>query len=254
MSGWLSVNGRVDDTDVDEGAEVDGDVDDPELGDADEGRLRTDGGTDDDAAEIKQLLSEGDDDGGLADAVTGEDEDDEYEGGPAMDFGLKLGAPFALVAVGLLFVGPQPLLEFDPTGRYVIDTLDVGGPGNIVYISAATLALSFLAGLLYPSVADDLDADDDFKMDLGLGLSLPTVAVMGLGVLFFMFWPAVFALLNGALVEALLTVVVAVVLVAIAVAGSVVTLVVAAVATLYFVGPALVGSYVGGFIGERIAT
>lgn len=224
--------------------------------DADDDAIRTDGGTeDDDAAEIKQLLSEGDDDGDLADAVTGEDdEDDEYEGGPAMDFGLKLGAPFALVAVGLLFVGPQPLLEFDPTGKYFIDTLDVGGPGNIVYISASTLALSFLAGLLYPSLEDDLDADDDFKMDLGLGLSLPTVAVMGLGVLFFMFWPAVFALLNGALVEALITVVIAVVLVAIAVAGSIITLVVAAIATLYFVGPALVGSYVGGFIGERIAT
>ncbi|WP_227133862.1 hypothetical protein [Halorubellus salinus] len=217
--------------------------------------IRTDGGTeDDDAAEIKQMLSEGDDDGELADAVTGDDEDDEYEGGPAMDFGLKLGAPFALVTVGLLFVDPQPLLEFDPTGKYFIDTLDVGGPGNIVYISASTLALSFLAGLLYPSLADDIDADDDFKMDLGLGLSLPTVAVMGLGVLFFMFWPAVFALLNGALVEALITVVIAVVLVAIAVAGSIVTLVVAAIATLYFVGPALIGSYVGGFIGERIAT
>lgn len=217
--------------------------------------VRTDGGTeDDDAADIKRLLSEGDDDGSLADAVTGDDdEEEEYEGGPAMDFGLKLGAPFALVAVGLLFVGPEPLLAFDPQGKYIIDTLDVGGPGNIVYISASTLALSFLAGLLYPSMADDLDADDDFRMDLGLGLSLPTVAVMGLGVLFFMFWPAVFALLNGALVEALITVVVAVVLVAIAVAGSVITLVVAAIATLYFVGPALVGSYVGGFVGERIA-
>ena len=217
--------------------------------------VRTDGGTeDDDAADIKRLLTAGDDDGSLADAVTGDDdEEEEYEGGPAMDFGLKLGVPFALVAVGLLFVGPEPLLAFDPQGKYIIDTLDVGGPGNIVYISASTLALSFLAGLLYPSMADDLDADDDFRMDLGLGLSLPTVAVMGLGVLFFMFWPAVFALLNGALVEALITVVVAVVLVAIAVAGSVITLVVAAIATLYFVGPALVGSYVGGFVGERIA-
>lgn len=227
--------------------------------DAGDGALRTDGGTGDDdaAAEVQQLLSEGDDDGELADAVTGdddEDEDEEYDGGPAMGFGLKLGAPFALVAVGLLFVGPQPLLEFDPTGKYFIDTLDVDGPGNIVYISASTLALSFLAGLLYPSLADDLDGDDDFKLDLGLGLSLPTVAVMGLGVLFFMFWPAVFALLNGALVEALITVVIAVVLIGIAVAGSIITLIVAAIATLYFVGPALIGSYVGGFIGERIAT
>jgi hypothetical protein len=220
-----------------------------------DGRPRTDGGTgDDDAvADIKQMLSEGDDDGGLADAVDGEDEDDEYEGGPAMDFGLKLGAPFALVAVGLLFVGPQPLLEFDPTGRYFVNTLDVGGPGNIVYISAGTLALSFLSGLLYPSFADGLD-DDDFKMDLGLGLSLPTVAIMGLGVLFFLFWPAVFALLNGALVEALLSLVVALVLVGIAIAGSIITIVVAAIATIYFVGPALIGSYVGGFVGERIAT
>jgi len=217
--------------------------------------VRTDGGTggeDDAVADIKRMLSEGDDDGPLADAVDGEDEDEEYEGGPAMDVGLKLGAPFALVAVGLLFVGPQPLLEFDPTGRYFIDTLDVGGPGNIVYISTGTLALSFLSGLLYPSFADELD--DDFKMDLGLGLSLPTIAVMGLGVLFFLFWPAVFALLNGALVEALLSLVVALVLVGIAVAGSIITLVVAAIATIYFVGPALIGSYVGGFVGERIAT
>jgi hypothetical protein len=215
--------------------------------------LRTDGGTEDDAAaDIKQMLSEGDDDGGLADAVDGEDEDDEYEGGPAMDAGLKLGAPFALVAVGLLFVGPQPLLEFDPTGRYFIDTLDVGGPGNIVYISASTLGLAFLSGLLYPSFAADLD--ENFKMDLGLGLSLPTVAVMGLGVLFFALWPVLFDLLNGAFVDALITLVVVLVLVGIAIAGSVITLVVAAIATLYFVGPALVGSYVGGFVGERIAT
>ena len=121
-----------------------------------------------------------------------------------------------------------------------------------MYISTGTLALAFLAGVLYPSFADELD--DDFKMDLGLGLSLPTVAVMGLGVLFFLFWPAVFAVLNGALVEALISLVVALVLVGIAVAGSVVTLVVAAIATIYFVGPALVGSYVGGFVGERIAT
>lgn len=235
MSGWRSTDG-------------------PSDGD---GRPRTDGGTgdeDDSVADIKRMLSEGDDDGGLADAV-GEGEeaaDEEYEGGPAMDVGLKLGAPFALVAVGLLFVGPQPLLEFDPTGRYVIDTLDVGGPGNIAYISAATLALSFLSGLLYPSFADELD--DDFKMDLGLGLSLPTVAAMALGVLFFALWPVLFDLLNGAFVDALITLVVVIVLLAIAVAGSVVTLVVAAIATLYFVGPALVGSYVGGFVGERIAT
>lgn len=235
MSGWRSTDGPSDGDD----------------------RPRTDGGTggeDDAVADIKRMLSEGDDDGSLADAV-GEGEeaaDEEYEGGPAMDVGLKLGAPFALVAVGLLFVGPQPLLEFDSTGRYFIDTADVGGPGNIVYISTATLALSFLSGLLYPSFADELD--DDFKMDLGLGLSLPTVAVMGLGVLFFLFWPAVFALLNGALVEALISLVVALVLVGIAIAGSVITLVVAAIATIYFVGPALVGSYVGGFVGERIAT
>ena len=129
---------------------------------------------------------------------------------------------------------------------------DDGGPGNIVCISASTLALAFLAGLLYPAFADELD--DGFKMDLGLGLSLPTVAIMGLGVLFFVFWPAVFALLNGALVEALISLVVTLVLVGIAIAGSIITLVVAAIATLYFVGPALVGSYVGGFVGERIAT
>ena len=233
MSGWRSADGPSDGDD----------------------RPRTDGGTgdeDDAVADIKRMLSEGDDDGGLADVVDGEDEGDEYEGGPAMDVGLKLGAPLALVAVGLLFVGPQPLLEFDPTGKYFINTLDVGGPGNIVYISTATLGLSFLAGLLYPSLADELD--DDFKLDLGLGLSLPTVAVMGLGVLFFLFWPAVFALLNGALAEALISLVVALVLVGIAIAGSIVTLVVAAIATIYFVGPALIGSYVGGFVGERIAT
>jgi hypothetical protein len=118
---------------------------------------RTDGGTEDDAvADIKRMLSEGDDDGTLTEAVEGD------EG------------------------------------------------------------------------ADELD--EDFKMDFGLGLSLPTVAVMGLGVLFFLFWPAVFALLNGPFVEAIIS------------------LVVAAIATIYFVGPALVGSYVGGFVGERIAT
>jgi hypothetical protein len=116
----------------------------------------------------------------------------------------------------------------------------------------ATLALSFLAGLLYPSFADELDGD--FKVDLGLGLSLPTVAVMSLGVLFFLFRPGVFALLDGALVDALLGLAVALVLVGIAIAGSVITLVVAAIATIYFVGPALIESYVGGFVGERTAT
>jgi len=208
----------------------------------------TDGGTDDDVAEIKQLLeSEGGDDVAVED-----DDDEEFESSAAMDVGMKVGAPFALVAVGLLFVGPTPLLEFDVGGQYIIDTLDVGGPGNIVYISALTLALAFLAGLLYPSVADDVD--DEFKLDLGLGLAVPTLGLLALLVLVFMFWPALWALMNGAIVEALLVVVVAVVLLAIAFAGSIITLVVAAIATLYVVGPALVGSYVGGFLGELVAT
>jgi len=207
----------------------------------------TDGGTDDDVAEIKELLErEGGDD------VAVEDDDEEFERTTAMDVGMLLGAPFAFVAVGLLFVGPTPLLEFDVGGQFVIDTLDVGGPGNVVYISGLTLALSFLVGLLYPSFASDLD--DEFKMDLGLGIALPTLALMGLLVLLFLFWPALWALVNGAIVEALLAVVVAVVLIAIAVAGSLITLVVAAIATLYVVGPALVGSYVGGFLGQFVAT
>jgi len=209
----------------------------------------TDGGTDDDVAEIKQLLeSEGGDDVAVED-----DDDEEFESSAAMDVGMKVGAPFALVAVGLLFVGPTPLLEFDVGGQYIIDTLDVGGPGNIVYISALTLALAFLAGLLYPSLIED-ELDDEFKLDLGLGLVVPTLGLLALLVLVFMFWPALWALMNGAIVEALLVVVVAVVLLAIAFAGSIITLVVAAIATLYVVGPALVGSYVGGFLGELVAT
>lgn len=216
-------------------------------GDSGGGRLVTDGGTDDDVAEIKQLLeSEGEGE------VDVDEDDEDFESSAAMDFGMKVGAPFALVAVGLLFVGPTPLLEFDFGGQYVIDTLDVGGPGNIVYISALTLALAFGSGLLYPSLASEVD--DEFKMDLGLGLAVPTLGLLALLVLVFMFWPALWALMNGAIVEALLIVVVAVVILAIAFAGSIITLVIAAIATLYIVGPALVGSYVGGFLGEVVAT
>jgi hypothetical protein len=223
---------------------------DDDRDDADEDPVRIDGGTEDDAAKIQQLL-EGDD-ASLADAERTSEDDEEFESGPAMDFGLKIGAPFALVAVGLLFVGPTPLLEFDPGGMYIIDTLDVGGPGNIVYISAATLVLSLFAGLVYPFTAEDLD--EDFKMDIGLGISLPTIALVGALVLLFLLWPVLYSLLNGALIQAGIALVVAVVIVGIAVAGSIITLVLAAIATLYFVGPALLGSYVGGFVGQFAAT
>lgn len=212
--------------------------------------VRTDGGrVDDDVEEIKEMLESGTDDEDLADAL---DEEQDDESSPAMDFGMKIGIPFAIVAVGLLFVGPQPLLEFDMSGRYIIESVDQGGPGNIVYISGATLALSFVLGLFYPMIAGDVV--DDFKTDLGLGLVVPTLGLMALLVVVFLFWPALYELMNGAIVDALISVGIAVVVIAVAVAGNVISLVIAAIATLYVVGPALVGSYLGGFIGERMAT
>lgn len=214
--------------------------------------VRTDGGqTDDEAvADIKEMLETGDGDGDLGEAVEAEPADDETS--PAMDFGMKIGVPFAIVAVGLLFVGPQPLLEFDMSGKYIIETVDQGGPGNIVYISGATLALAFVLGVFYPLFVND--PVDDFKMDLGLGLVVPTLGLMAVLVLVFLFWPALYEFMNGAIVDALISIVIAVVLIAIAVAGNLISLVIAAIATLYVVGPALIGSYLGGFIGGAMAT
>lgn len=214
--------------------------------------VRTDGGTDDDVAEIKQMLEDGDDQGGLADAVTETGDDEESESSAAMDFGMKVGAPLAILAVGLLFVGPAPHLRFTPGDVVLIESLDVGGPGNVWYISGATLVLSLLVGLVYPSLADELD--EDYKMDLGLGVAFPTLGLMGALVLAVLLWPVVHSLLAGALVEAGFFIVVAVVIIGIAVAGSIITLAIAALATLYIVGPALVGSYVGGFLGKLVAT
>lgn len=214
--------------------------------------VRTDGGTDDDVAEIKQMLEDGDGQGGLADAVTETGDDEESESSAAMDFGMKVGAPLAILAVGLLFVGPAPHLQFTPGDVVLIESLDVGGAGNVWYISGATLVLSLLVGLVYPSLADELD--EDYKMDLGLGVAFPTLGLMGALVLAVLLWPVVHSLLAGALVEAGFFLVVAVVVIGIAVAGSIITLAIAALATLYIVGPALVGSYAGGFLGKLVAT
>lgn len=227
---------------------------------ADEGengrrRVLPDGGTEDDdaVAEIKEMLESDDGDDGLADAVggTAEEAEDE-ESSPAMDFGLKLGAPLALVAVGLLFVGPAPLLKFTPGDVVFVGSTNVDGPGNIWYISGLTFAVSLVTGLLYPSFTDD--PLEDFKTDLGLGISFPTIGVLVVLGLLLLFWPVLYSLLAGKLITAGVFLVVAVVAVGIAVAGSIVTLALIAIATLYFVGPALVGSYVGGFVGELIST
>jgi len=218
------------------------------------GRALADGGTEDDdaVAEMKEMLESGEDDGDLGDAIDANVEEDEDESSPAMDFGLKVGAPLALVAVGLLFVGPEPLLKFTPGDIVFVDTTSGDGPGNIVYISGLTLALSTLTGLVYPSIASE--PVDDFKMDLGLGISFPTIGVLGALVVLMLFWPVLFSLLAGEFLTAGIMLVIAVVAIGIAVAGSIITLAIAAVATLYFVGPALVGSYVGGFLGELVAT
>lgn len=223
-------------------------------GDGGDRTVRADGGTEDDdaVAEIKEMLESGEDDGDFGDALDADVDEEDEESSPAMDFGLKVGAPLALVAVGLLFVGPAPLLKFTPGDIMFVDSTSVEGPGNIWYISGLTLALSFVTGLLYPSIVED--PVDDFKMDLGLGISFPTLGVLGALALLVLFWPVLFSLLNGALIEAGIMLVVAVVVIGIAVVGSIITIALAAIATLYFVGPALVGSYVGGFLGELVAT
>ncbi|WP_323191169.1 hypothetical protein [Halostella sp. PRR32] len=202
---------------------------------------------DDSLEEFQEVIDT--DDGTVADDSV-EDEDD--ESGPAETFGLKFGAPLAVVAVGLLFVGPSPMFELSLGGEMLFDTLQDSGYGPIPYISGTTLLVGLATGLAYPM--SNKERYDGYKSEMAIGLVLPTGALMALLVLVAVFWPTVHFALAGDLITATIYLVIAAVIVAIATGAFVVIIAVGLLALLYLIIPSFVGVYAGALVGELAST
>ncbi len=213
--------------------------------------MRTSDGASDDRVddtleEFQEVIDA--DDGTVADDSV----EDDDESGPAETFGLKFGVPLAVVAVGLLFIGPSPMFELSLGGEMLFDTLQDSGYGPIPYISGTTLLVGLATGLAYPM--SNKERYDGYKSEMAIGLVLPTGALMALLVLVAVFWPTVHFALAGDLITATIYLVIAAVIVAIATGAFVVIIAVGLLALLYLIIPSFVGVYAGALVGELAST
>lgn len=207
----------------------------------------SDSSADDDIADSLQSVLDAAD----AESDTDGEDDEDDGGGPAMDYALKLGLPLAVVTVGLLFVGPEPLVRFTPGSDVLLEGIDGSGLGPIPYISGAVFCVAFLAGVTYPHFGEELY--DEFKTDLAMGTLMPTGGLMALIVGITVFWPVVHFALGGQLITATVLLVLIAVIIAISLSASIGILALAVIAGLYLVVPSVLGAYLGGFIGEFVA-
>lgn len=174
-------------------------------------------------------------------------EDDENEESPATDFGIKLGVPLALVALGWAFVGPANILE---VGRYELPIVaSFVEPFPIVffgYVGAVTFAFALVGAVLFPSRAEE--AVDEYATDLAIGLIIPAVGVVVLMAILGFVFPALFYLVAGEIGRAgLILAGVAVVVVAAFLLQTIAILVIALWSAPLWL-PAIAGAYVGSFV------
>lgn len=179
-------------------------------------------------------------------AEDGRDEG-EIEESPATDFGIKLGVPLVLVALAWAFIGPAHLLE---VGRYelpIVASFVEPLPYLFFgYVGAVTFAFALVGAVVFPSRAEE--ANDEYAVDLAIGLILPAVGVVVLMAVLGFVFPALFYLVAGEIGRAgLILAGVAVILVAAFLLRTIAILVIALWSAPLWV-PAIAGAYVGAFV------
>lgn len=136
-----------------------------------------------------------------ADNRTEGDAESDDESSPAEDFGVRLGAVLALVAIAWAFVGPAHLLE---VGRYELPILasfvDPVPLRFFGYVAGVTFALALAGGVAFPSVSDE--QQEGYGPDLAIGLIVPTVLGVVLMVVLGYLFPALFYVVSGEFVRA----------------------------------------------------
>lgn len=189
---------------------------------------------------------------GTLDGVLGDEESidgeavDDDEAGPAMDFGLRLGAPVAAVAGYVLFVGPHRGLDLSPAAS---DLFIVNDTGAVPYlqIGVATLLVVFAGGLYYG--LSGREPYDGHRSDLAVGATFAPAAVMLLQFALILIEMPINKLLVGDVAGGLFLFVVELVVVAVLVGSSLGIIVAMIFFGVYLGIPSFVGAYAGCVVG-----
>lgn len=173
--------------------------------------------------------------------------DGEDEASPAMDYGMKLGLPLALVALAWAFLGPDHILE---TGRYelpiVASFVEPLSYRFFGYVAGLTFVFALFGGIRCPSVIEEVT--DGYVGDLATGLVVPTVGlVLLMAVLGFVF-PALFYAATGEFVRGVLILVGVGIVLAIAAAFQALV----TIGLLVAAAPLWLPAYVGASVGSAI--
>lgn len=176
----------------------------------------------------------------------------EEETSPAEDFGYRLGAALALVALVWAVAGPSHLLE---VGRYefpiVASFVEPLPYAFFGYVAGATFLLAFAGAWAFPSVTDEFQ--DAYASDLATGLITPTIVVTLAVALLGFLLPALYYLVTGQFGDAVLILVGLAVVVVGALLLQAIALVVVVVATTPLWVPAFAGAHAGSILRGVLA-
>lgn len=187
-----------------------------------------------------------------------ESEEEDDESGPAVDFGLYLGVPLALIALVLAFVGPVRILTLF---RYELPIVaSFRSPLELTYfayLGGASFLFALGGAVAFPLVRSD-DAleyleDGDvsgYEVDLALGLIMPAAALAVLMAVAGFLFPALFYLVGGELIRAGQILLMVIVVVVLAVILQTIAMLVIAVWSSPLLIPSFLGSYLGGFLRQ----